>query len=166
MALESAFELAIHYVELVPMRKLDRQQVFGPLDSGGSEVGKCRPVGLSDCGISTRERDVFQVRGTLEPPVAADENLSTPDGSVRAVTGAVESESDHLFVCGNGVLDHRRCDVSVMVLNESHPPLLLIRSPLLTLCPAPHLIAGVGVGDQMPRSHLVQITKLFRRGLE
>ena len=73
---------------------------------------------LADGRRPTRQGGVLQVASPLEAFLhAALEELSAPDGAVRAVAGPVERHPDDTLFCGTPVVRQAARDVRLMVLH-------------------------------------------------
>lgn len=86
-----------------------------------------------------------------EPPVSVvvgEQHLTAPHGTVVAVAGSVEGDSDHRLRAVQTVLGHRRGDMGVVVLHlAQRQSALLGGAP----CPQGGAVAGMPVGDQQAR---------------
>jgi len=112
------FELMSKRTKFAWRRRVHRRQIAGPLDARRPQMGQRGAVRLADRGIATHHRDVAEVGGPLEPVIAGNEDLATPDGAIAAVAGAVEGEADDPLVRRYAVLHHNCGDVRVVVLDQ------------------------------------------------
>ena len=129
----------------------DRRKILVPRYPGASQVGECHPAGVVYGRVSTWESYRCQVGGTLEAVVVGDEDLTSPNGAVGPVSGAVERESDHAV--GDAVLGHHRCDVRMVMLHLDNRSSVALR-------PRRRQIPRVEIGGDRLRFNPEQVSEV------
>ncbi len=114
---------------------------------------KRHPIGTFHGRVTTHELGDAEVTDPAQPVEIADEDFPTPNGSISAVSGAVEAESDNWV--GMAGLGHHRANVSVVVLDADETIAVVVLGP-----PAGE-IAGVHIGDDTFRFDAKQPCHVF-----
>ena len=96
----------------LPAWKLQRQWIF---PERILNVAERRTPGLPYCTIAPGERNVAQVSSSRVAGQIHDQELATPDSSIRTVTQAVKGNADHRPI--ETVLSHATHNVRMVVLN-------------------------------------------------